>query len=55
MDERESIKFAIQRNVYGYLGMLLEVHERFEEECLAEMRRQHSSCETVASGMTVSF
>lgn len=55
MDERESIKFAIQRNVYGYLGILLEVRERFEEECLAQMRRQRSSCETIASGMTVFF
>lgn len=55
MDERESIKFTIQRNVYGYLGILLEVRERFEEECLAEMRRQRSSCQTVASGMSVFF
>ncbi|PRQ59174.1 putative guanine nucleotide binding protein (G-protein), alpha subunit [Rosa chinensis] len=50
VDERESIKSTIQRNIYGYLGILLEVRERFEEECLAEMRRQCSSCRAVSSG-----
>ncbi|AEC07458.1 extra-large G-protein 1 [Arabidopsis thaliana] len=34
-DERENIKVIIQTNVYGYLGMLLEGRERFEEEALA--------------------
>lgn len=53
MHERESIKFTIQRNVYGYLGILLAVRERLEEECLAEMRRQCSSSQTVASGTSV--
>ncbi|KAE8709542.1 Extra-large guanine nucleotide-binding protein 1 [Hibiscus syriacus] len=42
-DERENIKLKIQTNVYGYLGMLLEGRERFEEECLAEMRKGRSS------------
>ncbi|KAM5556388.1 extra-large guanine nucleotide-binding protein 1 [Rosa sericea] len=51
VDERESIKSTIQRNIYGYLGILLEVRERFEEECLAEMRRHCSSSRAVSSGM----
>ncbi|OMO56762.1 Guanine nucleotide binding protein (G-protein), alpha subunit [Corchorus capsularis] len=41
-DERENIKLTIQTNVYGYLGILLEGRERFEEESLAEMRRKCS-------------
>ncbi|KAK8652976.1 hypothetical protein V6N13_126997 [Hibiscus sabdariffa] len=41
-DERESIKLTIQTNVYGYLGMLLEGRERFEEESLAEMWKRGS-------------
>ncbi|KAK9670702.1 hypothetical protein RND81_13G219200 [Saponaria officinalis] len=32
-DERETLKLMIQGNVYGYLGVLLEGRERFEEEC----------------------
>jgi len=31
-DEREKIKLLIQGNVYGYLGMLLEGREHFEEK-----------------------
>lgn len=42
-DERENIKLMIQSNVYGYLGMLLEGRERFEDESLAEVRRKQSS------------
>ncbi|MBA0793822.1 hypothetical protein Gohar_018205, partial [Gossypium harknessii] len=45
-DERENIKLTIQTNVYGYLGILLEGRERFEEESLAEMRKRISSKET---------
>ncbi|XP_017606154.1 extra-large guanine nucleotide-binding protein 1 isoform X1 [Gossypium arboreum] len=45
-DERENIKLTIQTNVYGYLGILLEGRERFEEESLAEMRERISSKET---------
>ncbi|MFQ6623503.1 hypothetical protein Gotur_003576 [Gossypium turneri] len=49
-DERENIKLTIQTNVYGYLGILLEGRERFEEESLAEMRKRISSKETEPEG-----
>ncbi|XP_006338247.1 extra-large guanine nucleotide-binding protein 1 [Solanum tuberosum] len=48
-DEREHIKLLIQSNVYGYIGVLLEGRERFEEESLHELREGSSSCD---SGMT---
>ncbi|PWA86230.1 extra-large G-protein 1 [Artemisia annua] len=41
-EERESIKFIIQSNVYGYLGILLEGRERFEDEVLNEMKKTGS-------------
>ncbi|KAM2546461.1 hypothetical protein TB1_017880 [Malus domestica] len=49
-DERENIKCKIQSNVYGYLGILLEGRERFEEECLDGMRKKCSSSQTDANG-----
>ncbi|KAF9675960.1 hypothetical protein SADUNF_Sadunf09G0088400 [Salix dunnii] len=46
-DERQSIKSIIQCSLYGYMGVLLEGCERFEEECLIDKRRksvhQHNS------------
>ncbi|GLT39066.1 hypothetical protein SLA2020_132740 [Shorea laevis] len=51
-DERENIKLTIQTNVYGYLGILLEGRERFEEESLAEMKQRKSSDETDPTGST---
>uniref|UniRef100_A0A1J3IZU6 Extra-large guanine nucleotide-binding protein 1 n=1 Tax=Noccaea caerulescens TaxID=107243 RepID=A0A1J3IZU6_NOCCA len=44
-DERENIKVIIQTNVYGYLGMLLEGRERFEEEALAVMNTKQCDVE----------
>ncbi|XP_010531233.1 PREDICTED: extra-large guanine nucleotide-binding protein 1 isoform X2 [Tarenaya hassleriana] len=42
-DERENIKVTIQTNVYGYLGVLLEGRERFEDEALIDMRVEQSA------------
>lgn len=50
-DERESIKLKIQSSVYSYLGILLEGRERFEDDSLAEMKKQHC-CGTDSSGTT---
>ncbi|KAK6258433.1 hypothetical protein SCA6_012907 [Theobroma cacao] len=49
-DECENIKWTIQTNLYGYLGILLEGRERFEEESLAEMRKRKCSKETDPEG-----
>ncbi|XP_022962968.1 extra-large guanine nucleotide-binding protein 1-like isoform X1 [Cucurbita moschata] len=49
-DERETIKLKIQSNVYGYLGIILEGRERFEEESLAEIRRKQSDEVDPAAG-----
>ncbi|CAL9233635.1 unnamed protein product [Arabidopsis halleri] len=46
-DERENIKVIIQTNVYGYLGMLLEGRERFEEEALAVRNTKHCVIEDI--------
>lgn len=43
-DEREHIKLVIQSHVYGYIGILLEGRERFEEESLTGLR-QNQSCD----------
>ncbi|KAL8160380.1 hypothetical protein V2J09_001917 [Rumex salicifolius] len=39
-EEKENMKCLIQSKMYGYLAVLLEGRELFEEECLAEMRAQ---------------
>uniref|UniRef100_A0A2P2MD56 Extra-large guanine nucleotide-binding protein 1 n=1 Tax=Rhizophora mucronata TaxID=61149 RepID=A0A2P2MD56_RHIMU len=49
-DERENIKLTIQSNVYGYLGILLEGREYFEEETLDQMRKDQASGEIDATG-----
>lgn len=54
VDERENIKLKIQSNVYGYIGILLEGRERFEEESLVETRKLVSSM-TDSAGMIVYF
>ncbi|KAJ6678508.1 EXTRA-LARGE GUANINE NUCLEOTIDE-BINDING PROTEIN 1 [Salix viminalis] len=51
-DERENIKLTIQSNVYGYIGILLEGRDRFEEESLAAMKKEQSTDETEAIGST---
>ncbi|KAL3538920.1 hypothetical protein ACH5RR_002286 [Cinchona calisaya] len=42
-EERQKIKSTIQTNLYRYIGILLEGHDQFEEDCLLELRRQHLS------------
>ncbi|KAK9286163.1 hypothetical protein L1049_014545 [Liquidambar formosana] len=51
-DERQNIKFMIQSNLYGYLGILLERREQFEEESLIERRKRHSIDRSGPSGNT---
>ncbi|KAJ9669941.1 hypothetical protein PVL29_026481 [Vitis rotundifolia] len=51
-DERENIKLKIQSNVYGYLGILLEGRERFEDESLIEMRKRKSCHKSDSIGNT---
>ncbi|CAI0554323.1 unnamed protein product [Linum tenue] len=49
-DERENIKLTIQGNVYGYLGILLEGRDRFEEESSSEVKKDQLSNQTNATG-----
>ncbi|KAL5987180.1 hypothetical protein ACLOJK_041177 [Asimina triloba] len=50
-EDREGIKFMIQSNLYRYLALLLEGRERFEEELLAEMRKNRALAEASSSGL----
>ncbi|XP_011004592.1 PREDICTED: extra-large guanine nucleotide-binding protein 1-like [Populus euphratica] len=51
-DERENIKLTIQSNVYGYLGILLEGRDQFEEESLTAVTKEQSTDETEHIGST---
>ncbi|KAK4477069.1 hypothetical protein RD792_016275 [Penstemon davidsonii] len=39
-DEKQNIKYMIQKNLYSYIAILLEGHEHFEQDYLVEMRRR---------------
>lgn len=52
-EEQENIKLKIQSNVYGYLGILLEGRERFEEDSLDELKKKHSFSIIDPSGMSL--
>ncbi|KAE7999831.1 hypothetical protein FH972_004226 [Carpinus fangiana] len=51
-EEQDNIKLKIQSNVYGYLGILLEGREHFEEDSLDELKKNHSSSIIDPSGNT---
>ncbi|KAG8500215.1 hypothetical protein CXB51_004246 [Gossypium anomalum] len=51
-NERQSIKLIIQRNLYGYLAILLEGREQFEEEILLENRKKQIADGSGSSGST---
>ncbi|KAL9418369.1 hypothetical protein AB3S75_041221 [Citrus x aurantiifolia] len=49
-DERRNIKFTILRNLYRYIGILLEGRERFEEESLSGQGKRQVIDEPGSSG-----
>lgn len=49
-DERRNIKFTILRNLYRYIGILLEGRERFEEESLSGKGKRQVIDEPGSSG-----
>ncbi|PIN16773.1 G-protein alpha subunit (small G protein superfamily) [Handroanthus impetiginosus] len=40
-DEKQDLKIMIQRNLYRYIGILLEARERFKEDHAIELRRRY--------------
>lgn len=41
-DEKQNIKILIQKNLYKYIGILLEGRTRFKEDHVRELRRQRA-------------